>query len=198
MGAPGGLSEFSRKFVFGTCYYKYSLKWCWVERAVHYRFSKKKLVETAIWSPCLTAGWTAPWSPCISTPFRNRETKCHHMALTKTWIEEFFFSTSKNSAKPEVPQICPTLWSARHNFFREGNSPWLLDMGTSWYFSWKLIYFGIPKWKQGIFNIPQSGHESVYRGVAASRFVGRQDLVAHKGLVLTLGSMITIPMVWSM
>ena len=36
------------------------------------------------------------------------------------------------------------------------------------------------------------------RGVAASRFVGRQDLVAYKGLVLTLGSMITIPMVWSM
>ena len=95
MGAPGGLPEFSRKFVFGTCYYKYSLKWCWVERAVHYRFSKKKLVETAIWSPCLTAGWTAPWSPCISTPFRNRETKCHHMALTKTWIEEFFFQHPK-------------------------------------------------------------------------------------------------------
>ena len=36
------------------------------------------------------------------------------------------------------------------------------------------------------------------RGVAASRFVGRQDLVAYKGWVLTLGSMITIPMVWSM
>ena len=35
-------------------------------------------------------------------------------------------------------------------------------MGTSWYFSWKLNYFGIPKWKQGLFNIPQSGHESVY------------------------------------
>ena len=55
-----------------------------------------------------------------------------------------------------------TLWSARHNFFGEWNSPWLLDMGTSWYFSWKLNYFGIPKWKQGLFNIPQSGHESVY------------------------------------
>ena len=39
---------------------------------------------------------------------------------------------------------------------------------------------------------------SISRGVAASRFVGRQDLVAYKGLVLTLGSMITIPMVWSM
>ena len=38
----------------------------------------------------------------------------------------------------------------------------------------------------------------IYRGVAASRFVGRQDLIAYKGLVLTLGSMITIPMVWSM
>ena len=38
----------------------------------------------------------------------------------------------------------------------------------------------------------------IIRGVAASRFVGRQDLVAYKGLVLTLGSMITIPMVWSM
>ena len=37
-----------------------------------------------------------------------------------------------------------------------------------------------------------------FRGVAASRFVGRQELVAYKGLVLTLGSMITIPMVWSM
>ena len=36
------------------------------------------------------------------------------------------------------------------------------------------------------------------RGVAASRFVGRQELVAYKGLVLTLGSMITIPVVWSM
>ena len=36
------------------------------------------------------------------------------------------------------------------------------------------------------------------RGVAANRFVGRQELVAYKGLVLTLGSMITIPMVWSM
>jgi len=55
-----------------------------------------------------------------------------------------------------------SLWSARHNFFGEGNSLWLLDMGTSWYFSWKLNYFGIPKWKQGLFNIPQSGHESVY------------------------------------
>ena len=39
---------------------------------------------------------------------------------------------------------------------------------------------------------------SAVRGVAASRFVGRQELVAYKGLVLTLGSMITIPMVWSM
>ena len=38
----------------------------------------------------------------------------------------------------------------------------------------------------------------ISRGVAASRFLGRQDLVAYKGLVLTLGSMITIPMVWSM
>ena len=38
----------------------------------------------------------------------------------------------------------------------------------------------------------------IVRGVAASRFVGRQDLMAYKGLVLTLGSMITIPMVWSM
>ena len=36
------------------------------------------------------------------------------------------------------------------------------------------------------------------RGVAASRFLGRQELVAYKVLVLTLGSMITIPMVWSM
>ena len=35
-------------------------------------------------------------------------------------------------------------------------------MGTSWYFSWKMNYFGILKWKQGLFNIPQSGHESVY------------------------------------
>ena len=39
---------------------------------------------------------------------------------------------------------------------------------------------------------------AVHRGVAASRFVGRQDLMAYKGLVMTLGSMITIPMVWSM
>ena len=37
-----------------------------------------------------------------------------------------------------------------------------------------------------------------YRGVAASRFLGCQDLGACKVLVLTLGSMITIPMVWSM
>ena len=59
-------------------------------------------------------------------------------------------------------RIDNSLWSARHNFFGEGNSLWLLDMGTSWYFSWKLNYFGIPKWKQGLFNIPQSGHESVY------------------------------------
>ena len=36
------------------------------------------------------------------------------------------------------------------------------------------------------------------RGVAASRFLGRQELVACQVLVLTLGSMITIPMVWSM
>ena len=33
------------------------------------------------------------------------------------------------------------------------------------------------------------------RGVAASRFLGRQDLMACKVLILTLGSMITIPMV---
>ena len=50
----------------------------------------------------------------------------------------------------------------RHNFFGEGNSLWLLDMGTSWYFSWKLNHFGILKCKQGLFNIPQSVHESVY------------------------------------
>ena len=55
-----------------------------------------------------------------------------------------------------------SLWNARHYFFKDRNSLWLLDMGTSWYFSWKLNYFGIPKWKQGLFNIPQSGHESVY------------------------------------
>ena len=36
------------------------------------------------------------------------------------------------------------------------------------------------------------------RGVAASRLLGRQDLMAYKVLVLTLGSMITIPMVSSM
>ena len=36
------------------------------------------------------------------------------------------------------------------------------------------------------------------RGVAASRFVGRQDLVAYKVLVLTLCILITIPMVRSM
>ena len=36
-----------------------------------------------------------------------------------------------------------------------------LEMGTSWYFLWKLKYFGILKWKKGLFNIPQSGHESV-------------------------------------
>ena len=41
-------------------------------------------------------------------------------------------------------------------------------------------------------------HLYLIRGVAASRFVGRQELVAYKELVLTLGSMITIPMVWSM
>ena len=41
-------------------------------------------------------------------------------------------------------------------------------------------------------------HEELHRGVAASRFLGRQELVAYKVLVLTLGSMITIPMVWSM
>ena len=39
---------------------------------------------------------------------------------------------------------------------------------------------------------------TIIRGVAASRFLGRQDVVAYKELVLTLGSMITIPMVWSM
>ena len=33
-----------------------------------------------------------------------------------------------------------TLWSARHNFFLDRNSLWLLDMGTSQYFSWKLNY----------------------------------------------------------
>ena len=38
----------------------------------------------------------------------------------------------------------------------------------------------------------------VNRGVAASRFLGRQELVAYKVLVLTLVSMITIPMVWFM
>ena len=60
------------------------------------------------------------------------------------------------------PPDSPPLWNARHYFFKDRNSLWLLDMGTSWYFSWKLNYFGIPKWKQGLFNIPQSGHESVY------------------------------------
>ena len=48
------------------------------------------------------------------------------------------------------------------------------------------------------FSSPQRNLKVEDRGVAASRFVGRQDLVAYKGLVLTLGSMITIPMVWSM
>ena len=48
------------------------------------------------------------------------------------------------------------------------------------------------------FSTSTNNHRTVLRGVAASRFVGRQDLMAYKGLVLTLGSMITIPMVWSM
>ena len=65
--------------------------------------------------------------------------------------------------KPGKWQLSHTaLWNARHYFVGDRNSPWLLDMGTSWYFSWKLNHFGIPKWKQGLFNIPQSGHESVY------------------------------------
>ena len=40
-----------------------------------------------------------------------------------------------------------TLWNMRHNYFRDQNSAGCLDMGTSWYFLWKLNYFGIPKWK---------------------------------------------------
>ena len=28
-------------------------------------------------------------------PFWNRETKCHHMALIKTWLEDFFFQHPK-------------------------------------------------------------------------------------------------------
>ena len=31
----------------------------------------------------------------FSIPFRNRETKCHHMALIKTWFKEFFFNIQK-------------------------------------------------------------------------------------------------------
>ena len=51
----------------------------------------------------------------------------------------------------------------------------------------------------GVPTAPPPGHyRDGSRGVAASRFVGRQDLMACKGLVLTLGSMITIPKVWSM
>ena len=34
-------------------------------------------------------------------------------------------------------------------FFGDRNSPRLLDMGTSWYFSWKLNNFGVLEWKEG-------------------------------------------------
>ena len=43
-------------------------------------------------------------------PFWNRETKCHHMALIKTWFEEFFFSTSKGG----------TLWICKNGFCSAG------------------------------------------------------------------------------
>ena len=55
-----------------------------------------------------------------------------------------------------------SLQNTRHDLFGDWNSAGCLEMGTSWYFSWKMNYFGILKWKQGLFNIPQSGHESVY------------------------------------
>ena len=54
-----------------------------------------------------------------------------------------------------------TLQNTRHDLFGDWNSAGCLDECTSWYFSWKFNYFGIPKWKYGLFNIPQSGHESV-------------------------------------
>ena len=52
-------------------------------------------------------------------------------------------------------------------------------------------------WTSAVGAGDQCGH-TIIRGVAASRFLGRQELVAYKVLVLTLGSMINIPMVWSM
>ena len=42
--------------------------------------------------------------------FWNRETKCHHMALIKTWFEEIFFSTSKGG----------TLWIFKNGFCNAG------------------------------------------------------------------------------
>ena len=46
-----------------------------------------------------------------------------------------------------VPWV--TLWPGRHYLFRDRNSAMSLDMGTSWYFSLKLSYFGVLEWKEG-------------------------------------------------
>ena len=43
-------------------------------------------------------------------PFWNRESKCHNMALIKTWFEEIFFSTSKGG----------TLWIFKNGFCSAG------------------------------------------------------------------------------
>ena len=89
--------------------------------------------------------------------------RCYRLRGSRWWsATEELSQLSAGCEHPVLVIRLQTLWSAWHNFFGEGNSLWLLDMGTSWYFSWKMNYFGILKWKQGLFNIPQSGHESVY------------------------------------
>ena len=40
------------------------------------------------------------------------------------------------------------------NLYWYGDSAVYLDMGTSWYFSWKLNYFGVFEWKEGSNRYP--------------------------------------------
>ena len=54
-----------------------------------------------------------------------------------------------------------TLQNMLHDLFGDWNSAGCLDMGTSWYFSLKLNYFGVLEWKEGpnnyILSCPDCG-----------------------------------------
>ena len=98
-------------------------------------------------SGCGARGW---WSRNVDIldPLSSRSAAAGQYSLLELQtIHRFSQSRRRPTSRRFQLGEGPPPQNAGHNFFSELSGAGCLDMGTSWYFSWKLNYFGIPKWK---------------------------------------------------